>query len=212
MGLIAAALLACPTACSNRAGADSQPSAGIETRRTSSPGNGAAALLLADLQQNFDRATRGAGGASTRMVAVPRENSAGIGCSPARLTRTASNFRIALPSRYVDRKGTLAVIVPDGSLRIVYFAYSGEVSTEEIIIPSRTIDWEIARTRNVFNVDARQFDALEPAEVIPEPLFRETGVYQFAVVNAVDRSLLAVNETPFKVIAGCVVQWNPRGP
>ncbi|QGN55559.1 hypothetical protein [Novosphingobium sp. Gsoil 351] len=63
--------------------------------------------------------TRGVNGARTRMPALPHENSAGIGCNPAQLTPTAANFRIVLPSRYADRKGTFAVIVPDGSLRIV---------------------------------------------------------------------------------------------
>ena len=211
IALIGAVLLACLAACSDWPKSDDQPQVRVELRHKSSSEDVASATLLADLQRNFDWATRGASGAKTSMVALPHDNFSGIGCRPARLSPTASNFRIVLPSRYVDRKGTFAVIVPDGSLRIVYFAYSGEVSTEEIIIPSKTIDWEIARTRNVFDVDARQFDALRPEENVSERLFREAGVYQFAVVNAVDRSLLAVNKTPFKVKAGCVVEWNPRG-
>ncbi|QGN55558.1 hypothetical protein [Novosphingobium sp. Gsoil 351] len=75
-----------------------------------------------------------------------------------------------------------------------------------IIVPSKTIDWDMARTRNVFDVDTKQFDPLRPEKIVPERLFHKAGIYQFAVVNAVDRSLLAVDKTAFEVKAGCVVE------
>ena len=207
--LIAGAALGCLAGCSDRGRSEGQSAVRIELHRTTSPGVVASAPLLAELQRNFDLATRGASDVQTQMIAVPRQNSAGIECNPARISRAASNFRIVLPNRAAERKGAFAVIVPDGSLRIVYFAYGGDVGTEDIIIPSKIIDWESARTRNIFDVDAKQFDSLRPGKEVPEHLFGNAGIYQFAVVNAVDRSLLAVNKTAFRVVAGCVVEWHP---
>jgi hypothetical protein len=158
---------------------------------------------------NFERATRGISGPRVAIAEMTGETSAGIGCSPSRVSKFAPVFQITLPKRFADRRTRFVAITPKGNLHIIYLAYGHGVETVDIIIPSRTIDWERARTRNVFRVDARRFDALRLGATKPSLLFREAGVYQFALVNGIDRSLLEVNGTPFRLIAGCLVHWQP---
>ncbi|MGE3693292.1 MAG: hypothetical protein AB7F98_18095 [Novosphingobium sp.] len=167
------------------------------------------ATLLETLQANFDRAARGERAASSRMIEMPRNPSAGLVCYPAQLDGSASRFEVILPQHIADRFGTLAVIAPNGKLRYVYISYGIDTDPEDLIIPSSSIDWERARVRHIFDVDAKLFDALVPDASAPELLFRETGVYQFALLNTNDRSLLEFNRPPFRVKAGCVVHWQP---
>lgn len=165
--------------------------------------------LLQSLQANFDKATLGKSGAQTRMDTMPRNTFAGIVCNPARINSSAPGFRIVLPKRFEDRKGALAAITPAGSLHYVYVSYGIDTDPEDLIIPSQAIDWERARTQNVFQVDANQFDALAREEDMPQRLLREAGVYQFAIINTNDRSLLDINGGRFQVKSGCVVHWQP---
>lgn len=165
--------------------------------------------LLSTLHVNFDLATRGADPRKSRMMDLPRDNSAGLVCNPADLDPDTSTFRIVLPAAPADRKGVLAALTPDGSLRIIYISYGIDTDPEDLIIPSRSIDWERVRTRNDFVADAGEFEALHPDKDRPEPLFRQAGVYQFALVNGIDRELLEVNGAAFWVKAGCVVRWQP---
>ncbi|MEO6717455.1 MAG: hypothetical protein ABIM50_09445 [Novosphingobium sp.] len=167
------------------------------------------ATLLATLQRNFALATQGIDGAATRMPTLPDKTNAGIVCLPSRLTANASQFQIILPVRKADRMGTLAVILPDGTMRIIYVGYGAGVNTEDIVIPSETIDWESAKNGSSFAVDARTFNALIPNENEPELLFHEAGIYQFALLNAADRELLEMNHDQFRVKSGCVVEWQP---
>lgn len=164
--------------------------------------------LRSVLQANFDLASRGGHPRKSRMKNIPRNNSAGLLCSPATLDRNRSAFHIVLPAAPTDRKGILAALAPDGSLRIIYISYGLDTDPEDLIIPSRSIDWERVRTRNQFVVEAREFEALRPGENRPEPLFRQSGIYQFALLNG-DRELLKINRAPFWVVAGCVVRWQP---
>ena len=100
-------------------------------------------------------------------------------------------------------------MTPDGSLRIIYISYGIDTDPEDLIIPSRAIDWESVRSRNDFAIDVNKFDALRQGKNAPELLFQQAGVYQFALLNGIDRELLAMNGAAFWVIAGCAVQWQP---
>jgi hypothetical protein len=143
------------------------------------------------------------------MASMPRITSAGIECSPANISHQASHFHIVLSPRETDRKGVFAAIAPDGGMSIVYISYGIDTDPEDLLLPSRAIAWESARNRNRFEVDAKQFDALASGTDKPRLLFRQAGVYQFALLNSHDRELLQVNREPFRVKAGCVVNWQP---
>ena len=174
-----------------------------------SPINGIGSALRANLQRNFDSATKGGPKANSRMEKMPSANSAGLICSPARIERNAPTFQLVLPPRSVDREGTLAAIAPDGSLHIIYNSYDDDENSEDLVIPSRSVSWQSARERNSFLVDVRSFDAIAGYDKAPELLFREKGIYQFALMNSDARDLLDENQRPFWVIAGCVVHWEP---
>lgn len=165
--------------------------------------------LLSALYIDFDLATRGAEPGKSRMTALPQDNAAGITCSPAVLSRHTANLRMILPASFAARKSALAVLTPDGNLRIVYIPYGPDTESVELVIPSRSIDWEQARSRRDFVVDVERFEALRPDKNIPEPLFRQVGIYQFALIKGIDRDLLEVIGRPFQIIAGCVVRYQP---
>lgn len=171
--------------------------------------------LLATLQTNFTIGTRGyeltQGTAKygSRMDKISGENSAGIRCKPINLDLKSSKIAIELPHERSSRRGVLAVIVPDGSLRIVYQSYPDDVESIDLIIPSKSIDWMSAWRGSAFMVDARAFEALMPGESRPRPLFQEAGVYQFGLLNDVPDSFSINDDAPVKVIAGCVVHWQP---
>jgi hypothetical protein len=166
-------------------------------------------MLLATMQKNFDQATRGGSVSQNRMTKMPSETAAGLICTPSRLSKNAPSFRIVLPPRSEDREGALAVIAPNGSMRLIYTSYGIDTDPEDLVIPSKSIDWERARDRNSFDVSALSFDALIPDESKSKRLFREKGVYQFALLNSVARDLLELEKRPFWVIGGCVVHWQP---
>ncbi len=208
--LAVALLFAHLSGCSNR---DEVQASSGETKSSSgpavpkSPADGPTSRLLSTLQKNFDQATRGGPAFQNRMAKMPDNTSAGLICSPARLSKDSPNFRVVLPPRSEDRKGALAVIVPDGSMRIIYTSYGVDTDAEDLIIPSKAIAWESARHRNSFDVNALSFDALVPNESKPKPLFREKGIYQFALMNSIARDLLDFDKHPFWVIGGCVIHW-----
>lgn len=114
-----------------------------------------------------------------------------------------------LPEATEDRKSVLAVIPPDGVLRIVYIAYGDDTDEEDLIVPSKEIDWRRAKYQRQFTVDAGRFDALSPSADRPSPLFRKAGIYQFGILTTHDRSWPGDNQLPFRVKGGCAVQWAP---
>lgn len=164
--------------------------------------------LLSTLHVNFDLATRGATPHKSRLVAMPRHNSAGLVCNPAVLDRK-STFRIVLPTRRIDREGVLAALTPEGNLRIIYQSYGSDVESVDLIIPSNAITWQGARSHYEFAIDVAKFDALREGKDVSEPLFQQSGVYQIALLNGTDREWMADGDAPFWVIAGCVVRWQP---
>ena len=151
----------------------------------------------------------GANPQQSKMTIKPKGNAAGIACDPATLAGNTARFRMVLPRSFADRNTALTALAPDGRLWIVYLSYGPDTDPEDLIIPSRSIDWERARTRNDFVVNVSAFEALRYNESVPELLFKQAGVYQFALINEVDRELLD-DGTPFRVIAGCVVHWSPQ--
>lgn len=163
--------------------------------------------LRSALQANFDLATRGMKPGPSNTLMIPRDNSAGLVCNPATLDRK-STFRLVLPAVPADRKGVLAVLTPDGSLLTIYTSYSIDTDPEDLIIPSRSIDWELVRVRNDFVVDVKTFDALREDKEASELLFKEPGIYQFALLNG-DRELLENDGAALWVVAGCVVRYQP---
>lgn len=171
--------------------------------------------LLSKLQANFDlalkgsEARQGAPNPATRMVEMPEENSAGISCKPARLTRDEPALQIELPKRARQRPVLLAAIVPDGGLRIIYTGYGKDVESIDIVVPSKTIDWTRAKKQSIFLVKASEFDALVPDAMAPSPLFIEPGVYQLALTNNRPGEIEDPARPQFQVLAGCVVDWRP---
>jgi acyl transferase domain-containing protein len=171
--------------------------------------------LLATLQANFglamqgDDALQGAPKQKTRMAEMPQINAAGIACNPARLTAGAPGLRIDLPARASQHRVFLAAIVPNGSSRIIYISYGEDVESIDLIIPSKTIDWQNARKRRRFDVDAKTFDALVPGEDKPRPLFEEAGIYQLALISNDASEHQNASERRHQVLAGCVVHWQP---
>lgn len=165
--------------------------------------------LLQTLQDHVDWATLGASGAPTRMDSMPSVTSSGMGCSPARVNRRQPHFNVELPPRKDDRHGVLVVLLPDGSMRIVYVSYNDPDDDEDVILTSSTMDWRKVRTTNRFTLNARSFDAIYPDGSQPRPVFVQPGIYQFVLVNSIDRPLLAVNQDHFRAKAGCVIQWQP---
>ena len=165
--------------------------------------------LLSALYINFDLATREAGPRKSRMTAMPEDNSAGIACNPASLDRHTAALHIVLPANFAARNTALAALTPDGNLRIVYIAYGPDFESIDLLIPSRSIDWERARTRRDFVVEVDKFEALRPNQDAPERLFRQAGIYQFALINATNRENLATNGGIFQIMAGCVVHYQP---
>ena len=143
------------------------------------------------------------------MADMPSNNFAGIGCHPANLTKYAINIRVTLPQDISAREGVLAVIVPDGSLRIIYESYPDDVESIDLLIPSKSIDWMNVRNRRDFVIDARAFDALLPIEDRPSLLFRQAGTYQFALISHLRRSIDLNDDRPVEFKAGCVVHWSP---
>ena len=193
----------------------SQPPSTAQTKEVASlspsypPKSSPSSVLRATLQKNFDLATQGASKADSRIAQMPSENSAGLACTPAQINHGAPIFRLDLPPRSIDRKGALAAISPDGSLHIIYISYGEDTDPEDLIIPSKSLDWESAKERGSFFVDARSFDALVGDAKVSKPLFRKEGIYQFALLNSDARDLLELGKMPFWVIAGCVVEWTP---
>lgn len=165
--------------------------------------------LLEALQQNFRLAMSGVLVPKGPMSIPPRENSAGIECEPAVLHGKSTNLQITLPYRSSQRPAVLAAIAPDGSLRIVYKSYAPDTDVDSIIIPSRTIDWESIKSKRVFRVNVRSFEALVPDADAPSKLFHQAGIYQLGLLDGFPYSIPARNERPFNVIAGCVVHWRP---
>lgn len=167
------------------------------------------AALLAQLQTHFDLATQDVDPKWSRMETMPHAHSAGMDCAPARLTAKSTTFQIILPKHQTNRKGVLAVIDPDGDLKILYISYSIDTDPEDLIIPSRAIDWEMARSRNDFTVDARSLDALMVGAERSTRLFLQPGIYQFGLLNSIDRELLKISGDKLRVKAGCVIDWQP---
>lgn len=164
--------------------------------------------LRATLQSNFDLATRSEDPPRSGITAMPRDNGAGLICSPDTLG-PASTFRMVLPAHPRDRRGVLAALPPDGNLRIIYVSYGADTDIEDLNVPYSSIDWQIVQTRNQFSVGVKDFKVIDPNSDGLAYLFREPGIYQFALLNSVNRDLLDAKGAAFWVIAGCVVRYQP---
>jgi hypothetical protein len=211
---ILAALVLAPLCACSKPDQDQPAKAGIKLEAGSpkavSPPVQPSSALLAVLQTNFERATRWGPASQRRLTRMPESGNAGLVCTPGHLDRNKPIFRLILPQRVEEREGTLAIIVPDGSLRFVYVSDVGDAIQRDLISQSNTIEWDSAKRSDTFSVDTRSFQAMESEEGTPKPVFREAGIYQIALVNSLDGELLAANRTPFQLLAGCVVHWQPQ--
>ncbi len=139
---------------------------------------------------------------------MPPDNSTGLICSPETLGR-ASTFRMVLPAHPMDRRGVLAALLPDGSLRIIYVSFGADTDIEDLNVPYSSIDWQNVRNRNQFSIGVRDFKVIDPNGDGSTYLFREPGIYQFALLNSADRDLLDAKGAAFWVFGGCVVRYQP---
>jgi hypothetical protein len=166
--------------------------------------------LLSRLQTNFNHSTRAANKIGNTMAHRPTQMSAGIECTPSLIRKIDQKLVIVMPKQAYKREGVFAVITPSGEMWEIYSSYNGEVEAIDLIVPSRTIDWYLASTRNRFSSVVDKFEALRPGHVKGQPLFRQPGVYQFGLMNGSDREHLEMLKTDFRVKAGCVVEFRPR--
>jgi hypothetical protein len=160
------------------------------------------------LQASFEKAILGKGNGPA--VGVLRSRGYGMACTP-RLSSAQPKLVIDLPSPAAQRRHVFAVISPDGRLYEIYTPYSDDVETADIIIPSETISWQKARSRSRFTLSASELTALSPGKQTPERVFTAKGRYKFALVNSIQKDLIAVSDTPGRITvhAGCIIDWTP---
>lgn len=163
-----------------------------------------AALYTADLTQ----AVAGA----KKLPFTANGDMGGMTCSPDSISGTDAASRtltLTLPEKAAARRHVLAVVTPERGLLEIYSPYGDDSESEDIVVPSRTISWSLARTRNVFATNADKLDGLRPGSDTPEVLFLEAGRYRFALVNSIDPELLRSNGQTLKVVAACSFDWVP---
>jgi hypothetical protein len=201
-GCVSAAFLAlATTAC-----ASPTPEAGSAQAPQT---NKAAPSTQAILSASFEKAVLGRDRASATENRMPSVTGVGMTCSPARLTPAKSELTITLPQAAAARQHAFAVITPAGQLYEIYSPYANDVEQADIIIPSATISWRKARTRNVFTFAAADLMASGLGKTVPTQVFQEPGIYKFALVSSIQRDLIAVSDTPGQVtvFAGCLIDW-----
>jgi hypothetical protein len=204
--LLAASISACGDRSSQSASQNESNWAAVASNGADDLGSSA---LLEALQRNFQLAMSGTPTSESRKSISARGNSAGIDCKPAILQGESQSLQITLPLRSAQRPAVLAAIAPDGTLRIIYKSYVPDTDIDSIIIPSKNIDWESAKIKRVFQVVIKKFEALVPGAEAPSPLFRQAGVYQLVLLDGFPYSIPDHGERPFRVIAGCVILWQP---
>jgi hypothetical protein len=136
----------------------------------------------------------------------------GMTCSPATISGKDAASRaltLTLPENAETRAHVLAVVTPERGLLEIYSPYDGAAEADDLVIPSQTIAWAKARTRNVFTTNTDQLDGLRPGRDAPEPLFLEAGRYRFALVSGIDAALLKANGAQVEVMAACSFDWTP---
>lgn len=161
------------------------------------------------LAESFEKAVLDKGGTLPNENRMPGSNSAGMTCSPARLTSGKAQLTITLPQAPAARQHAFAVITPTGQLYEIYSPYTRDVEQADIIIPSDIISWQKARSRNIFTFAAADLMATGLGKTVPTQVFQEAGLYKFALVSSIQKDLIAVSDTPgqVKVFAGCLVDW-----
>lgn len=166
--------------------------------------------LKSSLQASFEKAVFGKARGAASATRVPAPTGFGMACTP-RVSAARPVLTITLPQSLAARRHVLAVISPSGQLYELYSPYSADVEIADILIPSDEISWQKARTRARFSLPALALMATRQGQRTPTQLFTEKGRYQFALVSAIQKDLIAVSDTPNRVTiyAGCVIQWTP---
>lgn len=161
------------------------------------------------LSASFEKALLDKDDASVTENRMPRVTGIGMVCSPARLTPAKSKLTITLPQAVAARRHAFAVITPKGQLYEIYSPYENDVEQADIIIPSQTISWQQARTRNSFTFAAADLMATGIGKTLPTQVFQEAGIYKFALVSSIQKDLIAVSDAPgqVKIFAGCLIDW-----
>lgn len=161
------------------------------------------------LSGSFEKAVLDKGALSATENRMPRVPGVGMTCSPARLTSAKAELTITLPQAVAARQHAFAVVTPTGQLYEIYSPYANDVEQADIIIPSETISWQMARTRNIFTFSAADLMATRLGKNVPTQVFQEAGIYKFALVSSIQKDLIAVSDTPgqVRVFAGCLIDW-----
>jgi hypothetical protein len=165
--------------------------------------------LKADFAQNFTNVIMQNG----KPLVVPdlsgAETSFGMSCAPNLVSDEKRNFKIVLPTDKAERSHPLAVITPGGRIYELYTPYGPDVESEDISAPSLAISWQKAATENEFNLSIEELSGIEVGKDEPFAIFVEEGVYQFALVNSIQRDLIKANATKpeVSVFAGCAMQF-----
>lgn len=141
-------------------------------------------------------------------MVIPPIGSTGLMCSPGTLSH-ASTFRMVLPPLPADRWGVLAVLRPDGGFRIIYVSHGADTDIDDLNIPYSSINWKSVQRSNKISVNVSDFEVIDPNSEDSVHLFREPGIYQFALLNSTDRDLLDAKGAAFWVFGGCAVRYQP---
>lgn len=166
--------------------------------------------VRAVLQAGFEKAIFGKARATPPAAKPLAVTSFGMTCT-ARASAARPMLTITLPQPLAARRHVFAVISPSGRLHELYSPYSDDVEIADIIIPSEEISWQKVQRSTRFTFAAPQLFATEPGQRRPAKVFREKGRYQFALVSAIQKDLIAVSDKPGQVTvhAGCLIDWAP---
>jgi len=165
--------------------------------------------LKADFAQNFTNVIMQNGNPLVIPDLSEAETSFGMSCAPSVVSDEKRNFEILLPADKAERSHPLAVITPGGRIYELYTPYGSDVEAEDISAPSLAISWQKAATQNKFNLSIEELSGIEVGKDEPFGIFVEEGVYQFALVNSIQRDLIKANSTKpeVTVFAGCAMQF-----
>ncbi len=163
--------------------------------------------LQTQIEARFDAAING----STVAPATPTEAAFDMTCTPGAISSGAPSLTITLPADVAARRHPFAVLTPGGKLYEIYTPYGAETESGDLLVASDAISWELARNRAEFAITAPQLSAMEMGKDQPMGVFVEAGIYQFALVNTIDRGLLTGPGGAGRVraFAGCTVRWTP---
>jgi hypothetical protein len=166
-----------------------------------------AAALRNEIEARFDAAIK-RGMVSPATFA---DAAFGMACTPAAISSGAPSLTIKLPADVAARRHPFAVLTPGGKLYEIYTPYGDDTESGDLLVPSDAISWELARNRADFAITAADLSAMELGKDQPMGVFVEAGIYQFALVNMIDKGLLSGPGGPGRVraFAGCTVRWMP---